>query len=85
MMEKRTTISVNEDTKKILDSLKIIDRETYDNVILRVVENIIEDQFEINQQTKDLLNKRMENLNKGKVFSTKELIKKLREKRDGKV
>ncbi len=84
-MEKRTTISVNEDTKKILDSLKIIDRETYDNVILRVVENIIEDQFEINQQTKDLLNKRMENLNKGKVFSTKELIKKLREKRDGKV
>ena len=81
MMEKRTTISVNEDTKRILDSLKIIDRETYDNVILRVVENVIEDQFEINQQTKNLLNKRMENLNKGKVFSTKELIKKLREKR----
>ena len=81
MMEKRTTISVNEDTKRILDSLKIIDRETYDNVILRVVENVIEDQFEINQQTKNLLNKRMENLNNGKVFSTNELIKKLREKR----
>ena len=81
MMEKRTTISVNEGTKRILDSLKIIDRETYDNVILRVVKNVVEDQFEINQKTKDILNKRMDNLNKGKVFSANELIKKLKEKR----
>ena len=80
MMEKRTTISVNEGTKRILDSLKIIDRETYDNVILRVVKNVVEDQFEINQKTKDILNKRMDNLNKGKVFSANELIKKLKEK-----
>lgn len=82
MMQKRTTLSVSEGTKKILDSLKIIDRETYENVILRVVQNIVEDSvFEINNQTKGLITQRMENLNKGKVLSTKELIKKLREKR----
>ena len=82
MMQKRTTLSVSEGTKKILDSLKIIDRETYENVILRVVQNIVEDGvFEINNQTKGLITQRMENLNKGKVLSTKELIKKLREKR----
>ena len=79
----RTTISVNKGTKEILDSFKIIDRETYDSVILRIIQDIIEDQLEINSKTRELLHKRIENISKGKVIGLSELLEKLKEKREG--
>ena len=80
-LAKRTTISINKGTKQILDSFKIIDRETYDSVILRIIQNMVEDQLEINDQTRKLIHQRMENLNAGKVIGLAELLEKVKEKR----
>jgi len=38
MMSKITTIRVHEKTKKLLDEIKIHPRETYEEVILRLIE-----------------------------------------------
>jgi len=38
MMSKITTIRVREETKKLLDEIKIHPRETYEEVILRLIE-----------------------------------------------
>lgn len=79
---KKTTISVNKSTKEILDSFKIIDREPYDDVILRIIQNMIEDELEVNSQTKEILTNRLNNLNMGQVMSTSDLLQKIREKKE---
>jgi predicted CopG family antitoxin len=46
-----TTIQISNDVKSLLDRMKIFERETYNEVIL----NMIEDNMRVNQQTaKDL-------------------------------
>src|SRR5574341_84638 len=77
-----TTIRVKRGTKEILDFFKVISRESYDNVIIRISQNFLEDQLEINESTQELIEKRMKNLKKGKVLSFKELIKKIRNKKN---
>ena len=38
MTDKVTTIRVHEDTKKLLDEIKVHPRETYEDVIRRLIE-----------------------------------------------
>jgi len=76
-----TTIRVKQGTKDVLDSLKIIDREPYDSVILRALQYMLEDHLELSNSTKELLKKRIDNIGKGEVLSTEDLLKKIREKR----
>ncbi len=76
-----TTIRVKQGTKQILDSFKIISRESYDSVIARIVQDFVEEQLEINEQTKKLIDNRMRNLGEGKVLSLGELLKRVQEKK----
>lgn len=73
-------IRIKKGTKEVLDSLKLIDRESYDSVIHRVIQYTLEDELELNDNTKKLLNQRMLNLRAGKAMSTQDLLKRIREK-----
>ena len=64
-----TTIQISDNVKLILDRMKMIDRETYNDVI----ERMIEDELELNEKTK----KEIEEARKGKSISHTEVKKRL--------
>lgn len=49
-----TTIQISNDVKKTLEKMRVYERETYNEVI----ENMLEDQMEINEETKKELKER---------------------------
>jgi len=49
-----TTIQISDSVKENLDSLKVFSRETYNEII----ENMIEDNFELNEKTKKEIEER---------------------------
>jgi predicted CopG family antitoxin len=49
-----TTIQISDDVKITLEKMRIFERETYNEII----ENMLEDQIEINEQTKKELSER---------------------------
>ena len=62
-----TTIQISDNVKLVLDKMKMIERETYNDVI----ERMIEDDLELNQRTK----KEIEEARKGKSISHEEVKK----------
>ncbi|MBS3075660.1 hypothetical protein J4429_04340 [Candidatus Pacearchaeota archaeon] len=62
-----TTIQISDNVKLILDRMKMIERETYNDVI----ERMIEDDLELNEKTK----KEIEEARKGKSISHEEVKK----------
>lgn len=56
-------IKLKSETVEQLDNFKMLDSETYNDVINR----LIEDRLELNQETKNLLSERMGALKKGKA------------------
>ena len=63
-----TTIQISDKVKSILDRMKMIERETYNEII----ERMIEDDLEINIKTK----KELEERKKSKDFISHEDVKK---------
>jgi ferritin len=74
----QTNIRLKLETKQVLNELKVIERESYDSVISRLIQNFAEEQLELNDLTKSLLQKRLNKVDQGKVLSTKELMKRLK-------
>lgn len=66
-----TTIQLKEETKKLLESLKIHPRETYEDVI----ERLLEDLKELNEQTKAEIEEARKEIEAGH-FTTHEQLKK---------
>jgi predicted CopG family antitoxin len=62
-----TTIQISDEVKKTLDKMKIFERETYNEIII----NMIEDNLELNESTK----KEIELSRKGKNFSHEDVGK----------
>lgn len=62
-----TTIQISDNVKSVLDRMKMIERETYNDVI----ERMIEDDLELNERTK----KEIEEARKGKSISHTEVKK----------
>ena len=63
----QTTIQISDNVKSILDKMKMIERETYNDVI----ERMIEDDLELNEKTK----REIEEAKKGKSISHVEVKK----------
>jgi len=63
-----TTIQISDKVKTVLDRMKMIERETYNEII----ERMIEDDLEINEKTK----KELEERRKSKEFISHEDVKK---------
>jgi predicted transcriptional regulator len=62
-----TTIQISDNVKSVLDRMKMIERETYNDVI----ERMIEDDLELNEKTKI----EIEEARKGKSISHEEVKK----------
>ena len=65
----QTTIQISDSVKRVLDKMKIFQRETYNEVI----ENMIEDNLELNQKTKDEIEEARKQIKAGKVVSHEEV------------
>jgi len=68
-----TTIQVDKSLKKQLDAMKIHPRETYNDIINR----ILEDLEEINERTKKELQKARKEIEDGKSISHEQLRKEM--------
>ncbi len=68
-----TTIQINEDMKNRLQMLKIYSRETYNDILERLLEDI----QELNEETKKELEEAMKEYKEGKYITHEELVKEL--------
>ena len=68
-----TTIQISDNVKSVLDRMKMIERETYNDVI----ERMIEDDLEINEKTKIEIEEARKRINSGKFITQEEAKKRL--------
>ena len=68
-----TTIQISDSVKKVLDKMKIMERETYNGVI----ENMLEDNLELNEKTKKEIEEARKRIKSGKFVTQKEVEKRL--------
>ena len=71
-----TTIQLEERIKNRLEEMKIHPREPYSKVIERLMQISAEEE-ELSSQTLKNIEKALEDVKRGKVYSTKEIKKKL--------
>ena len=71
-----TTIQLEEKTKKELERLKVFPRETYNEVIIRLVLTSREE-TELSEQTIKNIEKALEDVKKGRLYSTEKVRKEL--------
>ncbi len=71
-----TTIQVTEETKKALERMKLFPRETYEDVICRLIEINTEEE-ELSTETIQNIEKALEDVKKGRLHSTEEVKKEL--------
>lgn len=68
-----TTIQISDNVKSVLDRMKMIERETYNDVI----ERMIEDDLELNEKTKIEIEEARKRINAGKFITQEEAKKRL--------
>ena len=68
-----TTIQISDNVKKTLDIMKMLERETYNDII----ERMIEDDLEINEQTKKDIEEAKKRIKTGRFVSHEEVKRRL--------
>ena len=68
-----TTIQISDNVKNTLDKMKMIERETYNDII----ERMIEDDLELNEQTKKDIEEARKRIKAGKFYTQEEVEKRL--------
>jgi hypothetical protein len=68
-----TSIQISEELKKVLAKKKLHERETYENIIW----NLLEDNIELNEQTKKELEDSRKEIRGGKTITLAQLKKEL--------
>ncbi len=68
-----TTIQISDDVKVTLDKMKIYNRETYNEII----ERMIEDDLDLNEKTKKEIQEARKRVVAGKFLTQKQVEKKL--------
>ncbi len=68
-----TTIQIKEDVKSILTQMKLFERETYNDVL----ERLIEDVQELNKETKKEIEAAIKEIKGGKYITHEELAKEM--------
>lgn len=69
-----TTIQIKEDTKSILTQMKLFERETYNDVL----ERLIEDVHELNDETKKEIESAINEIKSGKYITHEKLAEEMR-------
>jgi len=70
-------IKVERETADILKRLRIVERESYNEVIKRILEDYLESKLELSDEMKERL-KEIERVKKGDMFSSNEALEYLR-------
>ena len=68
-----TTIQISDNVKTILDRMKMLERETYNDII----ERMIEDDLELNKKTKVEIEEARKRIKAGKFITHEEAKKRL--------
>lgn len=68
-----TTIQIKEDIKTVLNQMKLFERETYNDVL----ERLIEDVQELNEETKKEIESALKEIESGKYVTHEKLAKEL--------
>jgi predicted S18 family serine protease len=76
-MENITTIQVSSGTKNVLESLKDFPRETYEDVINKLIGIIAEENMELSEQTKKDIDTARKEIKAGKFYTATEVKKRL--------
>jgi len=71
-----TTIQLEEKTKEELERAKLFPRETYNEVIIRLIMTS-QEESELSEQTIKNIEKALEDVKKGRLYSTGEVRKEL--------
>lgn len=75
-MENVTTIQIHGSVKDRLDALKDFERETYEDVIKKMLDVVAEENMELSAQTKREIEEARKEFRAGKGISFKEVLKK---------
>lgn len=70
-----TTIQINEETKSMLDNIKNYPRETYEDVIKKLLTIVAEENMELSEETKKEIEVARAEIKQGK-YKTLEQVKK---------
>lgn len=76
-MQNQTMIKIEKETANILKKLKIVGRESYNEVIKRIIEDYLENHLELNKEMKKRV-KAFENIKKDELLSSNEALEYLR-------
>ena len=77
-MEPTTVIKVKNDTKTMLQEMKIVERESFDEVIKRLILSTEGDEGSLRKATEKMIFQRLESKRKGKVVSIDEILERMR-------
>ncbi len=76
-MENQTMIKIERETVDILKRLRLVERESYNEVIKRILEDYLENHLELSEEMKERV-KALENIKKEDMLSTNEALEYLR-------
>ena len=76
-MDNQTMIKVEKETADILKKLRLVKRESYNEVIKRILEDYLESKLELSNEMKERL-KELENMKKEDMLSSNEALQYLR-------
>ena len=68
-----TTIQISDNVKQTLDKMKLFERNTYNEVL----ERMIEDDLELNETTKKEINEARKRISSGKFITQEQIEKKI--------
>jgi DNA-binding FrmR family transcriptional regulator len=72
-MEDQTMIKIERDTVDILKRLRLVERESYNEVIKRILEDYLENHLELSEEMKERI-KTLENIKKEDMLSSDEAL-----------
>jgi hypothetical protein len=72
-MENQTMIKIERDTVDILKRLRLVERESYNEVIKRILEDYLENHLELNEEMKERI-KALESIKKEDMLSSDEAL-----------
>lgn len=72
-MEDQTMIKIERDTVDILKRLRLVERESYNEVIKRILEDYLENHLELSEEMKERI-KALENIKKEDMLSSDEAL-----------
>ena len=72
-MENQTMIKIERDTVDILKRLRLVERESYNEVIKRILEDYLENHLELSEEMKERV-KTLENIKKEDMLSSDEAL-----------